>query len=216
MNHMPHKLSRTIGICTACSGFIILHNRTSAGRTYCRKYKRLCIRRMFTYGKNLGNNLASFTNYNRISDTNPLFFNKITIMQSCTADGCACKQNRFKNSDRSQDSCSAYIYFNVKQFCCFFFRRILICLRPLGIFSRTSQSTACLKTVYLNNGAVNCVVKFAAAVSDLLNLLKSLINRVTHLVKRCWKTKLGKIIKALSVRFKFCSCHLLNIKNKYI
>ena len=199
MNKMAHKLSGTIGICTACCRFVITNNGIAARRTQQRKYKRFCIFGMFAYRKHFGNYLARFAYYYGVAYADSFFFNKITVVQCCTADGCTCKQYRFKYAHGRENSCPAYIDFNIKQFCRLFFGRIFICFRPFRIFCGTAEQFSCRKAVNLYNCAVNGVIIFTSVISDFFYLLYCFVNSIAYCIKRRWKAKLGKVIKALAV-----------------
>ena len=214
---MSCQLCGTVCVCTTdCRLSLIVCNRVTARRAYGRKFKRHGIFSVFLNGQNFGNNLACFSDYNRISYANAFFIYKILVVKCGTAYCCSGKKYGFKVAYRSKHTCSADIDFNIEKFSRLLLGRILICLRPFRIFCGTAEKSAACKAVNLDNSAVNCIIKLSTHISYTLNFLNHLVNIIVNAVKCSRKAEFRKIVKPLNMAFNRHPSDLLDIEHEYI
>ena len=148
----------------------------------------------------LGNYVARLANDDLVAKHNSALADKVDVMERRAADGSSRKSDGCKLCRRSQHSRSANGDRHVEKRCFLLFRREFVGNRPPRRISSLAYLAALVKTVKLDDHAVDVVRERVARISDFSYMRGDLVIRGRHgSHRKCLKSKLGEPVKRLGV-----------------
>ncbi len=167
MDQIAQQLRWAVGVDADHSGRVLLAHRVGTARRADRRDAVDLAAAVLHHRAHLGDDLPRLAHQDGIAHSDPLFVDKILVVQRRAADGGACQRDRFKQRGWGEYTGAADVDFDGEQLGRFLFRRIFERDRPFGVFCGGAEQFPLGKIVHLDYRTVDLISVAIPVLPDL-------------------------------------------------